>query len=122
TNDFQSYWLVGGVAGLQWPLLFDRYHEYWPGDPSHYVNYARPYVANATLAAQTAVQLPASEAPSIAYQDSFPGNASPAFLNSGLFYTFLTPDQPAHRTLLQFFSGNNVAYERVFSWLDYGLK
>jgi hypothetical protein len=116
-NDFEAYWLTTGVAGVQWPYLFDRYHEYWPSDPGEYVNYVRPLVPTDAAAAQTSVQLPSSEAPSIAYQDD--PNHPRAFLSAGgLFHTFLTTGFPAHRTLLQFLSGNNVAYERVFSWLD----
>ena len=122
-NDFQAYWLNTGVAGLQWPFLFNRYHEYWPADPAEYVNYARPYVTNAAQAALTSVQLPISEAPTIAYQDfdSLVPNLA-QLPSSGLFYTLLDLDHPAHRTLLQFISGGNVAYERVFSWLDWGLE
>ena len=120
-NDFQAYWLSSGVAGLQWPNLFDRYHEYWPTNDSEYVNYVRPYVLTDAQAAQTAVQLPAAEVPTIAFQDDL--NHSRATIGAaGLFYTFLSPAFPAHRTLLQFSSGNNVAFERVFSWLDLGLK
>ena len=120
-NDFEAYWLNSGVAGIQWPYLFDRYHEYWPSDPGEYVNYVRPLVATAAEAAQTAVQLPGNEAPSIAYQDD-PDHQRAFIQSSGLFYTFLDLTYPAHRTLLQFLSGNNVAYERVFSWLDVALK
>jgi hypothetical protein len=120
-NDFEAYWLISGVAGIQWPYLFNRYHEYWPADVDEYVNYVRPLVATDTQAAQTAVQLPGGEAPSIAYQDD-PNHPRAFLLSSGLFHTFLTPDYPAHRTLLQFLSGNNVAYERVFSWLDVNLE
>src|SRR5262249_40001129 len=43
-TDFQAYWLVTGVAGLQWPFIFNRYHEYWPSDPGEYINYVRPLV------------------------------------------------------------------------------
>ena len=32
-NDFEVYWLVTGVAGLKWPVLFDRYRLVWPADP-----------------------------------------------------------------------------------------
>src|ERR1019366_133606 len=67
-DDFKAYWLNTGVAGLRWPYLFNRYREYWSSDPSHYVFYLRPLVATDAQAAQTAVQLPATEAPSIAYQ------------------------------------------------------
>ena len=122
TNDFQHFWLTTGVAGIQWPYLFDRYHESWPTDLSEFVNYVRTEVTNQDEAALTAVQLPASEAPSIAYQDNA-GTNHGAFLTSDeRFYTYLDPSFPIHRTLLQFLSGNNVAYERVFSWLDLNLK
>jgi hypothetical protein len=120
-NDFTTYWLVTGVAGLQWPYLYDRYHEYWPSDLGEYVNYVRTVVTNQAEAALTAVQLPTAESPSIAYQDD--ENNKRAFLSpTGQFYTFLDASFPAHRTLLQFISGNNVAYERVFSWLDVNLR
>jgi hypothetical protein len=120
-NDFQAYWLIPGVAGLQWPYLFDRYHLVWPSNSTEYVNYLRPLVSTAAQAALTAVQLPAAEAPSIAYQD--PLDQPRAFLDSdGLFYTFLSADYPAQRTLIQFLQGSQVSYERVFSWLDIGIK
>jgi len=123
TNDFQSYWLAPGVAGLLWPALFDRYHEYWPGDPAMYVHYARPAMSNALAAAATAVQLPPSEAASIAFQDNFPQDPTvgATLTSAGGFATYVDAAYPTHRTLLQFLSGNNVAYERVFSWLDASL-
>ena len=81
----------------------------------------RPATESSADAKLTAVQLPAAEAPSIAYQDAL--DQPRAFLeSSGLFYTMLDLAYPAHRTLLQFLSGGNVSYERVFSWLDVGLK
>src|SRR5690606_28667809 len=33
------------------------------------------------------------------------------------FYTFLSDEYPAHRTLLRFMAGEHVRFERVFSWL-----
>ena len=120
-NNFEMYWLVTGVAGLQWPLLFDRYHLVWPADPSMYSYYLRPPAASAAEAALTAVQLPPAEAPNINYQDPLDtprATLTPTFE----FYTWLTPAYPAHRTLLRFNAGNNVAFERVFSWLDQGLE
>jgi hypothetical protein len=120
-NDFEAYWLISGVAGIQWPYLFNRYQEFWPADVGEYVNYVRPAVTTDAEAAQTAVQLPAGETPSIAYQDD-PVNPRAFLLSSGLFHTFLDTSYPTHRTLLQFISGNNVAYERVFSWLDTNLR
>jgi len=122
-NDFQAYWLTAGVGGLQWPLLFNRYHQAWPSNPAAYVNYVRPSVTNQAQAALTAVQLPPQQGTTIAYQDFENLNPTLAQLTpGGLFYTYLTPAQPAHRTLLQFVVGTSVAYERVFSWLDTGLK
>src|SRR5262249_26302212 len=117
-TDFQAYWLVTGVAGLQWPFIFNRYHEYWPSDPGEDINYVRPLVTEAQ-APDTAVQLPANESPTITWQDD--PNRVPQrgqIISGGKFYTFVGPGFPAHRTLIQFFSGNHVAYERVFSWLD----
>jgi hypothetical protein len=121
-NDFSAFWLISGVAGLQWPYLYDRYHEYWPSDLSEYVNYVRTEVTSKDQAALTAVQLPASEAPKIAYQDNAGPNLGAFISSDGKFFTYLDPTFPVHRTLLQFLSGNNVAYERVFSWLDINLK
>src|SRR5205823_4246358 len=68
-TDLQATWLITGVGGLQWPYLFNRYHAYWPTDPAEYVNYVRPLVSTEAEAALTAVQLPASEAPTITWQD-----------------------------------------------------
>ena len=67
-NDFLSYWLDVGVAGLQWPLLLDRYHLVWPADVSKYSQYLRPQVDTDAEAALTTVQLPNQNAPSIAHQ------------------------------------------------------
>jgi hypothetical protein len=121
-SDFQSYWLITGVAGLRWPFLFDRYHEVWPDDPAKYEHYLRPLVPTEAEARQTAVQLPGVEAPQIPYQDPFPSPLGAKLSADGLFYTFLDLAHPAHRTLLQFNSGGQVAFERVLSWLDVGIK
>ena len=121
-NDFQVHWLTTGVAGLQWPYLFDRYHEVWPTDPAQYVDYLRPLVTTQDEAKQTAVQLPSTEAPQIDYQDPLPSPLGAEPIVGGLFYTFLDLAHPAHRTLLQFTVGGQVSFERVFSWLDLGIK
>ncbi len=121
-NDFQAYWLIPGVAGLRWPYLFNRYQEVWPDDAAKYSHYIRTLVATEAEAAATAVQLPGTEAPQIMYQDPFPAPLGATLQPNGLFYTFLNEDLPAHRTLLKLVSGNNVAFERVFSWLDLGIK
>jgi len=120
-NDFEAYWLITGVAGLQWPYLFDRYHLVWPSDPAMYSFYLRPPAASAAEAALTGVQLPPSESPTIDYQD--PLDTPRATLTpTDLFYTRLSPAYPAQRALLRFNSGNNVSFERVFSLLDTALQ
>jgi hypothetical protein len=120
-NDFEAYWLITGVAGLQWPYLFDRYHLVWPSDPAMYSFYLRPPVGSEVEAELTGVQLPPAEAPTIDYQD--PLDQPRATLTpSDWFYTWLTPDYPAERALLRFNSGNNVSFERVFSLLDAALE
>jgi len=120
-NDFQAHWLQAGVAGFRWPFLFDRYHLVWPSDIGAYSQYLRPVVATDAEAQLTAVQLPTQNAPIIQYQDPLDkrrANFTPSFA----FYTFLVPQYPAHRTLLSYSSGNEVAFERVFSFLDVGIK
>ncbi len=120
-NDLQVHWLQVGVAGLKWPFIFDRYHLDWPSDVRAYSHYLRPMVATDADAQLTAVQLPTANAPFIQYQDPLDkprANLTPTFA----FYTFLVPQYPAHRTLLRYTSGNDVAFERVFSWLDLGIK
>jgi len=120
-NDFQVHWLITGVAGLQWPFIFDRYHQVWPADPSLYSFYVRPLAATDAEAQLTAVQLPASEAPSIDYQDPLDTPRAKLTQTFG-FYTWLNQTYPAHRSLLRFNFADQVAFERVFSWLDIGLK
>jgi len=67
------------------------------------------------------VSLSSDNVPTIEYQD--PLDVPRAKLTGDFeFYTFLTPAYPAHRTLLLFSSGENIAFERVFSWLDSNLK
>jgi hypothetical protein len=80
-------------------------------------------VATVAEAELTAVQLPAAETPSIDYQDPDPNYGPRAVMTPEfVFYSFLDLSFPAHRALLRFNSGDNVAFERVFSWLDVGLK
>ena len=55
------------------------------------------------------------------YQDALDqprGFLSPRFA----YYTHLTADQPQHRALIRYTAGSNVAFERVFSWLDTHLQ
>jgi len=121
-NDFQSYWLIPGVAGLRWPHLFNRYHEVWPDDMAKYSHYLRTAVATEAEAAATGVQLPGTQAPQMPYQDPLPAPLGSKLAPGGLFYSFLNLANPAQRALLQFNVGNNVAFERVFSWLDQGIE
>jgi hypothetical protein len=120
-TDLQLYWLVTGVAGLQWPYVFNDCVLAWPADPSMYSFYLRPAVTNQALAALTSVQLDQGEAPSIDYQD--PLDIPRAFLNGNAqFYTWLVPSYPAQRALLRFTANGQVRFERVFSYLAQGLQ
>jgi hypothetical protein len=120
-NDLLVWWLEEGQVGLRWPLVLARYQLVWPADAAKYSHYIRPLVSSEAEAKETAVPLPNVNAPMIAYQDplDFPrGKLTEDFK----FYTYLEPAYPAHRTLLRFTSGESVAFERVFSWLDANLK
>ncbi len=121
-NDLQVHWLIPGVAGLQWPYRFVRYTLAWPADPAKYSHYLRPLVATEAEAEQTAVALDGAESPSMDDYDPLPAPYGAKLLTSpSAFYTFLSLDYPAHRTLLRFLTGGNVRFERVFSWLNAGL-
>ncbi|MGA2245700.1 MAG: hypothetical protein ABSH48_11930 [Verrucomicrobiota bacterium] len=119
-TDLQMYWTDTGVAGLQWPYLFNRYSLVWPSDPALYSHYLRPPAATQAQAAQTAVQLDPLETPSLDYFD--PLDKPRAFLTPNSFYTWLTNGYPALRALLRFNAGGNVRFERVFSYLSEGLQ
>ena len=120
-DELQVYWLQTGVAGLQWPYLFDDYALVWPSDPARYSFYLRPPAASATEASLTAVQLAVGEAPTIDYQD--PLDQPRAFLTPGeAFYTWLTSAYPAQRALLRFNVPGHIRFERVFSILAPALQ
>jgi len=120
-NDCLVHWMESGLQGLKWPALFARYTLVWPDDVSKYSHYLRPAVATETQAMESAIALPTVNVPVIAYQD--PCDKPRAKLTPEFkFYTFLDASVPAHRALLQFTSGDNVAFERVFSWLDSSLR
>ena len=120
STDLQIYWLQTGVAGLQWPLLYDSQSIVWPSDPAQYSFYLRPLVATQQQATNTAVALDGEESPSLDYQD--PLDQPRGFLTSSpSYYSWLTEFYPAHRALLRFNSGGNVRFERVFSLLSQGL-
>src|SRR5262249_41448480 len=115
-NDVQIHWLQEGLAGLKWPFRFVRYALDWPSDFTKYSHYVRPLVDSEDEAKNTAVQLPAENAPFIQYQDPLDtvrGKLTERFE----YYTYLVPAYPAHRGLIRFASGESVRFERVFSWL-----
>ena len=65
----------------------------------------------------TAVPLSSSNVPLLEYQDIF--DEVRAFLtDDGRFYTVLDETVPAHRALIRYNANGNVAFERVYSWLD----
>ncbi|MBM3882741.1 MAG: hypothetical protein FJ387_23965, partial [Verrucomicrobia bacterium] len=116
-NDLLIHWLESGEQGLLWPSIFARYQLVWPADAARYSHYLRPMVATETEARQTAVPLPMENVPMIEYQDPLDrprGKLTERFE----FFTHLDASTPAHRALLRFTSGEHVAFERVFSWLD----
>ena len=120
-NDYLVHWMEDGLVGLKWPALFGRYEFVWPADVARYSHYVRPLVATENEAKLTAVPLPTMNVPTIEYQDPLDkprGKLTETFR----YYTFLEPSNPLHRALLRFNSGENVAFERVFSWLDANLK
>ncbi len=120
-NDVLVHWLEAGVESLRWPLLYNRYAQVWPEDAARYSHYVRPLVRRQSEAVNTAVTLPADNAPALVYQD--PLDQPRGFLNErSQFYTFLSDDQPVHRALLRFNAGERVAFERVLSVLDARIK
>jgi hypothetical protein len=120
-SDVMIHWMREGIQGIRWPARLVRYQQVWPKDVARYSHYVRPEVATESEARLTAVPLPNENVPLIEYQD--PLDRPRAKLTERFeFYTFLDVSQPAHRTLLRFTAGENVAFQRVFSWLDRNLK
>ncbi|NDC78970.1 MAG: hypothetical protein EBZ67_14050, partial [Chitinophagia bacterium] len=120
-NDYLVHWLEGGEAGLRWPKSLGRYSFVWPSDVSKYSHYIRPAAATEAVAAETAVWIDPANAPNIEYQDAL-DRPRAKFTPDFRFYTWLDASQPVHRTLLRFASGDNIGFERVFSWLDSSLR
>ncbi len=120
-NDYLVHWLEDGEAGLKWPKFFGRYNLRWPVDVTKYSHYVRAPVATEAEAALTAVLLKPENAPNIEYQDAL-DRPRAKFTPEFKFYTWLDAQHPVHRTLLRYVSGENVAFERVFSWLDSSLR
>lgn len=120
-NDYLVHWMELGEVGLKWPSQFGRYNLVWPSDAAKYSHFVRPVVSTEAEAQETAVPVATTNVPVIEYQDDILNPRGKLTVNSK-FYTFLSPDYPAHRTLLRLSSGDNVAFERIFSWLDANLK
>jgi hypothetical protein len=120
-NDYQVHWMEEGLSGLRWPSLLARYQFRWPVEASKYSHYLRPLAVSIEEAQLTAVPLDSQNAPVIEYQD--PLDFPRALLTQDFrFYTWLDPAHSAHRTLLRFHAGEgNIAFERVFSWLESSL-
>ena len=120
-NDVLVHWLEEGLVGLRWPLRLVRYEQVWPDDVSKYSHYLRPPAATDADARLTAVQIPTENVPFLEYQDPLDrrrGDLTEEFK----YYSHLDASQPVHRALLRLSSGENVAFERVFSWFDENLK
>ena len=123
-NSVLVHWLEVGDQGLLWPKTYARYKLEWPSDESRYSHYVRPLVSDRDTARETGIQLPAKNAPVIAYQDGFlaPDGACAEITEDSKFNTWLDASRPVHRTLLRYNSRGLVAYERIYSWLNNSLK
>jgi hypothetical protein len=120
-DDYQMHWMEEGLQGLRWPYRYVRYQMIWPADVAKYSHYVRPPANTEQVARTTAVALPSQNAPQIAYQDPLDQPRGKLTENFA-YYSWLTPQYPAHRALLQFSAGEYVRFERVFSWLDEALR
>ncbi|MBL9137535.1 MAG: hypothetical protein JNK85_16805 [Verrucomicrobiales bacterium] len=120
-NDYFIHWMETGLVGLKWPSLLGRYELVWPTDIARYSHYVRPLVDTESEARRTAVPLPTANAPVIEYQDPLDQPRGKLTETYG-YYTYLSPAQPLHRALIRYNAGDQVAFERVFSWLDVTLK
>lgn len=120
-NSSQVHWLETGTAGIRWPSRFVRYRQIWPADVAKYSHYVRPTVADETAAQATAIELPAQDLPFIEFEDATDTVRS-KFTVDGKFYTYLDSGHPALRTLIRYNNNDQLAFERVFSWLDDNLR
>lgn len=120
-NSSKAHWLEQGLAGLYWPARFVRYRQVWPSDVAKFSHYVRPVVSDEPSAQATAVTVPVENSPVVEYED--PTDSIRSKLTADLkFYTYLDANYPALRTLIRYTSGDRVAFERVFSWLDVNLR
>ena len=120
-NDYLVHWMEEGGQGLHWPALLGRYNLAWPKDAARYSHYLRPPAGTEEEARETAVVLSTENVPVIEYQDPL-DHPRAKLTETFKFFTWLDAAHPAHRTLLRFTSGDAIAFERVFSWLDTGLS
>ena len=122
-GDYSVFWMETGEQGMQWPARHVEYILKWPSDPTAYVHYVRPEVASEAEAKETAVLSLARNAVHLQYQDTFAD--APALggkLDSFRYYSYLDRAHPSHRALMRYHSGEGVAFERVFSWLEPALE
>ncbi|MBL9129041.1 MAG: hypothetical protein JNL97_15435, partial [Verrucomicrobiales bacterium] len=120
-NDLLIHWLEEGAAGLRWPMRLSRYALSWPESIHRYSHYLRAPAKDVAEAKTTAIPLPNENAPYLQYQDAL-DQPRAGLTDAFAYYTWLTPQYPAHRGLLRFTAGDYVRFERVFSWLDSGLQ
>lgn len=116
-NDFLVHWMEPGVAGIEWPKTFGRYRFVWPTDMGRYSHYVRTPAGTEDEAMLTSVVLAPENAPFLAYQDPL-DRPRAKFTPEFRFYTWLDLAHPVHRTLLRYSSGDNIAFERVLSFLS----
>ena len=121
-NDAVIHWTVDGVAGVRWPRVFASYQMGWPSDPADYEHYIRSAVSSSSEAEMTAVPLPSGSNPVVSDQDNFDSPLGGYVTGEGSYYSYLDAGHPVHRALLRFQKGNQVAFTRILSWLDAGLK
>lgn len=120
-NDVLVYWMETGSQGLLWPRVLARYSMKWPSDSARYSHYLRPLVSSDVEAQLTAVALPRQNIPALVYQDPLDQERAKVTADAD-FYSYLTPQYPAHRTLLRYTVSDDYVYERVLSWLDVAVK
>ncbi|MEI6341389.1 MAG: LamG domain-containing protein [Verrucomicrobiota bacterium] len=120
-NDCLVHWFETGIEDILWPKVLGRYRLQWPADESRYSHYVRPETFTDEEALATAVQLSQRNVPVIAHQDAL-DQPRAKVTPDARFYTRLDTDHPAHRTLLRFTVNDQIAFERVFSWLDSAVR
>ena len=120
-NDYKIHWMEKGELDIKWPAIFGRHALKWPADVARYSHYIRPPAATEADAIQTAVQLPMESSPSVEYQDALDRPRAKITVENK-YYTWLDLAHPAHRALIRYINGEGIAFERVFSWLDAGLR